>query len=123
MFTLLFINHFSVHVHVHSGTSLIHTSLGSFHVSTLWRCPHFMGKAQFTMYARVSIAPFPALRCNRKCIQNDLNVHCNAHILWNRLFRCFCDAHPNHFVCTSGCNTMQAKTLSSLDHNYIVDQA
>ena len=37
-----------------------------------------------------------------------------------RLFQ-HCDAHPNHFVCTSGHNTTQAKVFHSLEHNYIVN--
>ena len=48
----------------------------------------------------------PASRCDRKCIQNDLDVRC---VRWNRTdfyssVRARCNAHPNQFVCTSGRN-------------------
>ena len=33
-----------------------------------------------SIHAQVSVARLPALRCNRKCIQNDLDVHHNAWI-------------------------------------------
>ena len=48
----------------------------------------------------------PALRCDRKCIQNDLDVR---RVCWNRnnfysSVHASCDVRPNHFVCTSGHN-------------------
>ena len=53
-------------------------------------------KGRFTICAQASVSRLPALHCNQKCIQNNL------------------DTRPNHFVCTSGCNAMQAITLRSL---------
>ena len=38
------------------------------------------------MYTRASVVQLPALRCNRKCIQNDLNVHRHALQCLNRIF-------------------------------------
>ena len=48
----------------------------------------------------------PASRCDRKCIQNDLDAR---RVRWNRTdfyssVRARCNACPNQFVCTSGRN-------------------
>ena len=72
-----------------------------------------------SIHAQVSVARLPALRCNRKCIQNDLDVHHNASQCLNRnnLYSSVamrCDVRPNQFVRTSGCNATQAITLRSL---------
>ena len=44
-----------------------------------------------------------SLRCDRKCIQNDLDGKNST----NPALRC----HPNHFICTSGRTVMQRKPL------------
>ena len=48
----------------------------------------------------------PALRCDRKCIQNDLDVRHNVRVRWNRnyFYSSIRDVRPNYFVCTSGRN-------------------
>ena len=61
--------------------------------------------------------------CDRKCIQNDLDVRC---VRWNRnnfysSIRAHCDACLNHFVCTSGRNAMQAN-YTTLARAYIVNR-
>ena len=38
----------------------------------------------FAIYARASVAPLPVLRYDRKCIQNDLDMHRNALQHWNK---------------------------------------
>ena len=55
-------------------------------------------KAWFTIYARASIAYMvlylPVLRCDWRCIQNDLDVRCNARVRWNR--NCFYSSILTH---------------------------
>ena len=58
----------------------------------------------------------PELRCDRKCIQNDLDMCRNAGIE----IHARCDAHPNQFICTSGHNTGIDAMLAQA---YIVNRA
>ena len=57
-------------------------------------------------------------RCDRKCIQNDLDARRNVRVRWNRnyFYSSVRDARPDHFVCTSGRNATQANTLRSPKH-------
>ena len=50
-------------------------------------------------------------RCDRKCIQIDLDARCNVHVRWNRnqFYSSVRDTRLNHFVCTSGCNATLAQ--------------
>ena len=62
-------------------------------------------------------------RCDRKCIQNDLDTRCSVHVHWNRnqFYSSVRDTRPNHFVCTSGRNAMRA-SYATLAQAYIVNR-
>ena len=62
-------------------------------------------------------------RRDRKCIQNDLDARRNMRVRWNRnyFYSSVRDARPNHFVCTSGRNAMQAN-YATLAQAYIVNR-
>ena len=61
-------------------------------------------------------------RCDRKCIQNDLDACHNVCVHWlrNYFYSSVRDTRPNHFVCTSGRNTTQAN-YAMLAQAYIVN--
>ena len=78
-----------------------------------------MTKAWFTSFLL-------ALCCNRKCIWNDLYARSYAGIEKVLFLRSY--TRPNHFICTSSCNTTQAKRcepgltwkcLTSIQHNIV----
>ena len=57
------------------------------------------------------------------CIQNDLDTCRNVRVCWNRnyFYSSVHNAHPNHFVCTSGRNVTQA-SYTTLAQAYIVNR-
>ena len=69
------------------------------HTTTLL-APSVKACSQYTLER--ALHSLPVSRCNRKCMQNDLEAR---RVRWNRddfysSVRACCDACPNHFVCT-----------------------